>query len=32
MDHVANCLELGVDLKQKPRDRAEGDKDRKSVV
>ena len=24
MDHVANCLELGVDLKQEPRDRAEG--------
>jgi hypothetical protein len=25
MDHVANCLELGVDPKQEPRDRAEGD-------
>jgi hypothetical protein len=24
MDHVANCLELGVDPKQEPRDRAEG--------
>jgi hypothetical protein len=25
MDHVANCLELGVDPKQEPCDRAEGD-------
>ncbi len=25
MDHVANCLELGIDLKQEPRDHAEGD-------
>ena len=25
MDHVANCLELGIDPKQEPRDRAEGD-------
>ncbi len=24
MDHIANCLELGVDPKQEPRDRAEG--------
>ncbi len=25
IDHVANCLELGIDPKQEPHDRAEGE-------